>query len=93
MRWFEVVRVKSTSSWFITSSKLTPSVSSCHSEVLPNASVLGSTPITLASRMNTFLMSLMPRSARLSNICASRRSMRNSHGDMRLGSTSSSGIS
>ena len=160
MRWLDVVRVKSTSSWFITSSKLTPSVSSCHSEVFPNDSVRGSTPITLASRMNTFLMSAMPRSARLSNICASRRfrntsssavppsspfssslfmmrmrsssfselsslkmhdksswkswftrsarsaissflstiisrlsSMRSSHGDMRLGSTSSSGIS
>ena len=67
------MRVKSTSSWFITSSKLTPSVSNCHSLVFPKASVCASTPVTFASRMNTFLISAIPRNARLSNICASRR--------------------
>ena len=71
MRWLDVVRVKSTSSWFITSRRLTPSVSSIHSLFFVNVSVTGSRPITFASRMNTFLMSAIPRSDRLVSICDS----------------------
>ena len=73
MRWFEVVLVKSTSSWFITSSRLTPSVSNIHSERLVKVSVTGSRPMVFASRMNTLRISAMPRSLRLLRSCASRR--------------------
>ena len=73
MRWFDVVRVKSTSSWFITSSRFTPSVSSCHSDVFANVSVSGSRPMTFASRMNTLRMSGIPRRLRFVRSCASRR--------------------
>ena len=71
MRWLDVVRVKSTSSWFITSRRFTPSVSSIHSLFLANVSVVASRPIVFASRMNTFLMSGIPRRARLVSICDS----------------------
>ena len=72
-RWFEVVLEKSTSGCAMTSSKLHPSVSSIHSECFSKVPVASLSCVEFASRMNTFLMSGIPRNASVDNNCASMR--------------------